>query len=94
MKLIKRRVKKKSGNLNKEYEKNYFRFNDSIFWNRIFSKERCGTDEVNFSRIQNNPVLIETRKKQEFDLQNSILRYSKKRLNLTIKLHTLIKKSF
>ena len=47
-------------------------------------KKRCGTDEVNFSRIQNNPVLIETRKKQEVDLQNSILRYSKKRLNLTI----------
>jgi hypothetical protein len=47
-------------------------------------KKRCGTDELNFNRLQHNPSLIEIRKKQEFELHKSILNSSKKRLNLTI----------
>jgi uncharacterized protein YjdB len=47
-------------------------------------KKRCGTDEVNFTRLQNNPSLIQKRKQQESDFQKSILNSSKKRLSLTI----------
>ena len=47
-------------------------------------KKRCGTDEVNFTRLQNNPSLIQKRKQQESDFQKSILNNSKKRLSLTI----------
>jgi uncharacterized protein YjdB len=47
-------------------------------------KKRCGTDELNFNRLQQNPSLIEIRKQQEVELKKSILNSSKKRLNLTI----------
>ncbi len=47
-------------------------------------KKRCGTDELNFNRLQQNPSLIEIRKQQEVELKKSILNSSKKRLKLTI----------
>jgi len=51
----------------------------------VFSqKQRCGTDAVNFNRLQQNPSLIQLRKQQELALQKSILSTSKKRINLTI----------
>ena len=47
-------------------------------------KKRCGTDELNFNRLQQNPSLIKSRQQQELTLQKSILSSSKKRINLTI----------
>ncbi len=47
-------------------------------------KQRCGTDELNQSRILQNPTLLEIHKKNELTLQQSIDLFRKKRLNVSI----------
>lgn len=47
-------------------------------------KKRCGTDELNFNRLQQNPSLIQLRQQQELELQKATISSSKKRINLTI----------
>jgi hypothetical protein len=47
-------------------------------------KKRCGTDELNFHRLQQNPALIEIRANNEERLQKTISEFSKKRLHVII----------
>ena len=85
MKPIKKKVKKMNGNLIlKNMKKIVLSFMVLLSGIGFSQKKRCGTDELNFNRLQQNPSLIQLRQQQELELQKATISSSKKRINLTI----------